>query len=171
MRARAFAVAGHVAVLVSLALPWVGGEFGSRETLSAFQLTAMLERAMPRIAAWETALGWVLPAVALQAALAWPVGTVLRLGPVALRAIEFVLSAVVALVALAVGAGALIVMQSGDLVTGPRVGTLLALLGSSSVLLARPDNGPASRALTTREERTIRGRVMRSNAGPPLQDQ
>jgi hypothetical protein len=171
MRARAIAVAGHVAVLASLTLPWVSGEFGTRESLSAFHLPAMIERVAPPVSAWEPALGWALPLVALQAALAWPMGTLLRLGPGPLRAIECVLSAAVAVTALAVGTGALVAMQSGDLVTGPRAGTLLALLGSGAVLLVRPENSPATRALTMREQRTIRGRVMRSNAGPPLQDQ
>jgi hypothetical protein len=161
MRARAIAVAGHVAVLASLALPWVGGEFGSRETLSAFHLPVMLEQVLPSLPTWEVSLGWVVPLAAVQAALTWPMGTLLRLEARWLRAIEFVLSAAVAAAALAVGAGAVLAAQTGGLVDGPRAGTLLALLGSFLVLVARPGMGPDARSITNREARVIRGRILR----------
>ena len=72
MRARTVATAGHVAVLASLALPWIGGQFGSREALSPFEFDALIDRFPPSLAGAEAVFAWAIPFVALLATLTVP---------------------------------------------------------------------------------------------------
>src|SRR5438105_15302090 len=89
---RILASVGHVMVLASLDLPWLAGEFGSRAALTALQLAALLNRSDSLAPPGSvTVFAYGVPLVAVQGALAWPVGTALGLprGPV--RTVEVAL--------------------------------------------------------------------------------
>ena len=135
------AAAGHALVLVAFLLPWVGGEFGPRATLSGLSLARLAGDAAANdlgghgasALALRVAL-FAVPVLAVDALAMLGGGSRLGFSTAALHRAAVLFALPVAAVAAATGAVTLSAARSSTLIDGLEVGWYLLVVGVAVTL-------------------------------------